>query len=69
MLRKEPYQQWSAKMARIKNLKGGKKKSLFFALFSGGDSFVANYSNPRTVVDRLKKNSRDRSKVFTVNNN
>ena len=57
-------------MARIKNLKGGaKKKSLFFALLSSGDSFVANFSNPRTVVDRLKKNSRDRNKVFRVNNN
>ncbi|UCG60516.1 MAG: hypothetical protein JSV52_09280 [Candidatus Zixiibacteriota bacterium] len=57
-------------MARIKNLKGGgKKKSRFFALMSSGGSFVANFSNPRTVVERLRKNSRDRTKVFSVNNN
>ncbi len=57
-------------MATIKNLRGGgKKKSPFFSLFSSGGSFVANFSNPRTVVERLKKNSRDRHKVFSVNNN
>jgi hypothetical protein len=55
-------------MARVKYSKGN-KKSPFFALVKGGDSLVASFCNPRKVVNTLRKNTRNRDKVFTVNSN
>jgi hypothetical protein len=63
-------EQWSAKMSRIQySDSNGKKKSPFFAVVRNGDTLIANASNPKKIVERLKKNSRSRKKVFKVNSN
>ena len=57
-------------MAKVNYSKGNsKKKSPFFALVKGGNSLVASFCNPRKVVNTLRKNTRNRDKVFTVNSN
>lgn len=56
-------------MAKFKYPHGSKKKSPFFALTKHGDSLVATFTSPRKIVEALKKNSRNRDKVFTINSN
>ncbi len=55
-------------MAKVKIPKNS-KKSRFFSLSRSGDALVATFTSPRKVVESLKKNSRSRDKVFTVNSN
>jgi len=56
-------------MAKVNYPHGSKRKSPFFALTRKGDSLVASFTNPRKIVEILKKNSRNRDKVFSVSNN
>ena len=56
-------------MSKVHYSGGSKKSSPFFALVPKGDSLIASFSSPRKIVERLKKNSRNHKKVYTVNHN
>ncbi len=56
-------------MSKVHYSGGSKKSSPFFALIPKGDSLIASFSSPRKIVERLKKNSRNHKKVYTVNHN
>ena len=56
-------------MSKIRYSGGGKKSSPFFNLVRKGDSLIAHFTSPRKVVEKLKKNSRDHKRVYSVSNN
>lgn len=62
--------QWSAEIRRIHYTKQKReKRSRFFALVPGGKNLVAVFTDPQSVIDRLKKNHRDHKTVYSVNKN
>ena len=55
------------KLKQPKNKKG--QNSPFMAVVPNGKTLVGVLTSPKAVFDRLRKNSRDVDKIYSVNDN